>query len=167
MKRIFYFVAATFLLASCTTTSVLTTFDYQEASARNLEPEHTMLLTPLIADLEVSPEKIYYVEREAFAKFPVDDIMVKNMPEFKKIALSRAAKAHDADVLVGTIMDITTDNGQLVIAVSGYVAKYKNFRNATTKDTELIREAQIFRNDLGGAVVSSNRSNVVDVVEER
>ena len=90
------------------------------------------------------------------------------MPEFKKIALSRAAKANNADVLVGTIMDITTENGRLVIAVSGYAAKYKNFRNATTKDADLIREAQIFRNDLGRVIVSSsNKNNVINVVEER
>ena len=100
MKRIFYLFSLAVLLASCATTEVFTTstFDYQEASARNLEPEHTMLLTPLIADLDVSSERIYYVEKEAFARFPINDAMIQNMPEFKKIALSRAAKANNADV---------------------------------------------------------------------
>ena len=113
-----------------------------------------MLVSPVIADLEVSETKVYHVEREVFAESEINESVLNNIAEFKKIALSRAAKAYDADVMVGTIMDVVVEDGQLVVTVSGYPAKYKNFRVATIKDTELVREAIIFKNDLGDDVVS-------------
>ena len=66
------------------------------------------------------------------------------MPELKKIALSKATKLYDADLLVGTIIDvITNDAGLLEITVSGYPAKYTNFRNATKTDIENVQAARI------------------------
>lgn len=125
--------------------------EYQESSARNLEPEHSMMLTPLIADIKVSPTKITYTETEAFKDFPVQKGIEKLMPDFKSIALSRAAKAHHADLLVGTIIDIITNkDGYLEITVSGYPASYVSFRNATLNDIELVRQ---------GKNVSSGKDN--------
>ena len=122
--------------------------EYQESSTRNLEPEHYMVTAPLIADIKVTADKITYTETEAFRKFPITVDNVKDikamMPEFKKIALSRAAKAHNADLLVGTIIDVTTDVGGFIsITVSGYPAKYVNFRNATSQDMDIVRSARI------------------------
>ena len=118
-------------------------FDFQESSARNLEPHHTMLLTPLIADIEVSQTKIKHVEKEAFANYVVDKDVSKHIPGFKKIALSRAAHAYNADVMVGTTIDIVTDNdGHIAITVSGYPAHYKNFRTVTKEELDIIRTAR-------------------------
>lgn len=137
-------------------TNIIRTYEYQESSARNLEPEQTMLVSPLIADLKVSETKIYHVEREAFADIEIDASVINNISEYKKVALSRAARANNADVMVGTIMDIVTENGRLVITVSGYPARYTNFRVATTKDTDLVKEAQLFKNNnLNEVVVST------------
>lgn len=118
-------------------------FDYQESSARNLEPQHTMLLTPLVADLVVSPTKVKHVEKAAFSSYIVDKDVAKYVPGFKKIALSRAAHAHDADVMVGTTIDVDTDSdGHIVITVSGYPAHYKNFRIGTQEELRAIMLAR-------------------------
>lgn len=164
MKKVLFAAVITALCASCAVTqpapapapspNVVRVAEYQEFSARNLEPEQTMLVSPVIADLEVSETKVYHVEREVFAESEINESVLNNIAEFKKIALSRAARAYDADVMVGTIMDVVVEDGQLVVTVSGYPAKYKNFRVATIKDTELVREAIIFKNDLGDDVVS-------------
>lgn len=117
--------------------------DYQESTARNLEPEHFMLLTPLIADLEVSSTKITYTEKAAFLDFPVTTTMIKEIPEFKKIALSRAARSCNADVMVGTTIDVITNaQGLLEITVTGYPAHYRQFRNATLEDIDLIKQTR-------------------------
>lgn len=165
MKKLCLIIGASALFAACGTTAptvtptptvnVIRTYEYQESSARNLEPEQTMVVTPVAADLVVSETKVYHVEREAFKDVRVDASVIKDIAEFKKIALSRAARAHNADVMVGTIMDIVTEDGRLVITVSGYPARYTNFRVATTEDTDLAREAQMFKNDLGNDVVST------------
>ena len=121
---------------------------YQESSTRTLEPDHYMMTAPLIADVIVSSNKITYTEKEAYKIFPVTAGNVEQikamMPELKKIALSKAAKMYDADLLVGTIVDvITNDAGLLEITVSGYPAKYSNFRNATREDIENVQDARI------------------------
>ncbi len=129
---------------------------YYESSVRILEPEQSMLLSPVMADLEVSNYKVIHTEKEAFAEIRITDAVIANMAEFKKIALSRAAKAHNADVLVGTIIDVATVNKRLEITVSGYPAYYRNFRTATKADAELVQSALSVKNrDLESDIVSS------------
>ncbi|MBR5843021.1 MAG: hypothetical protein IKY75_00350 [Bacteroidaceae bacterium] len=147
MKRLLFMLA----LASCAVVAVAqrdTRVVYQESSTRNLEPDHYMMTAPLIADVVVSQQKISYTEKEAYKILPVTAANAEQiksmMPDLKKIALSRAAKTYDADLLVGTIIDvITNDQGFLEITVSGYPAKYTNFRNATRQDIENVQEARI------------------------
>ncbi len=121
---------------------------YQESSTRTLEPDHYVMTAPIIVDVVVSPNKITYTEKEAYKMFPVTvgnaEQLKAMMPELKKIALSKAAKLNDADLLVGTIIDVITNGeGLLEITVSGYPAKYSNFRNATKTDIENVKEARI------------------------
>ena len=144
------------MLTSCATTQIIQTTDYMESDARVLEADQNMLLTPLIADLKVSETKIYYTETEAFANFEVTPTLLQNITEFKKIALSRAARAHKADVLVGATIDIITKNKRLEITVSGYPAHYVKFRNANDKDVELQKELRKVRTEDGAKVVHNN-----------
>lgn len=164
MKRLVLFSLVATTMVGCAVqapiepssqSQIVKTYEYSEATARNLEPEHTMLLTPLIADLSVSNKKIYHVEKEAFKDIVIDQAVIANIDEFKKIALCCAAQESKADVLVGAMVKVETINERLVITISGYPATYKNFRNATTKDTGLIKESQIFQNNLGIAVVDN------------
>lgn len=140
MKKTFFIaVATTCLFASCSSVSnVAPSLEYMESSARVLEAEHNMLLTPVIADLEVSDKKISYTEKEMFANMDVTYALLQNIGELKNIALSRAARANNADVLVGTTIDVVTKNERLEITVTGFPAKYVKFRNANEKDVELL-----------------------------
>jgi hypothetical protein len=148
MKRLFlvFSVAVATMFASCSTTQVLQTVEHMESSTRILDGEQKMLINPIIVDLEVSETKVSYTETEAFANFPVTQFLVDNyMATFKSIAISHAAKAHNADVLVGVSIDVLTKNNRLVITVSGYPAHYTKFRNAKKEDVELIKEANAIR----------------------
>ena len=161
MKRFFLtisVIAAVF--TSCVTTSVVQTTDYMESSARVLEPEQSMLLTPLIADLKVSETKIYYTETEAFANLEVTPTLLKDITGLKKIALSRAARAYNADVLVGSAIDVVTKNQRLVITVSGYPAFYVNFRNAIVKDIEILKSVSKLDTKDGAAVINTPTSQL-------
>lgn len=161
MKRLSLTLAvAIATLTSCATTQVIQNTDYMESYARVLEADQSMLLTPLIADLKVSDTKIYYTETEAFANFEVTPTLLQNITEFKKIALSRAARAHKADVLVGATIDIATKNKRLEITVSGYPAYYVKFRNANEKDIELVKSANTINTKDGADVVKANARTV-------
>lgn len=118
-----------------------TSIDYKESSARNLEPMHSVMVAPLIADLEITGGQITYTEKDAFANYSVDVNVVKYIPDFKKVALSRAARAHKADAIIGATVDVITNAyGHLEITITGYPAKYTNFRNASSEDIKLVRE---------------------------
>ncbi len=174
MKKIFFTVAiAAFSLTSCssfeefTTTNVTNTLEYMESSARVLEADHNMLLTPLIADLEVSDKKISYTEKEMFANLDITQGLLNNISELKKIALSRAARANNADVLVGSTIDIVTNNGRLEITVSGYPAHYVKFRKADNKDVELLKNVYNIKTVNGADIVNSPSSTLnINKVEQ-
>ncbi len=156
MKKYLFIAIAMLLAVACAPTSYIT-YDYNESTARNLEPEHVMLTSPVIADLEVSSTRIKHVERAAFVDIVVDGFAIQkeNMESYKKIALSKAAKAYDADVLVASMIDVQTLDGRLVITVTGFPAKYVNFRKATLEDAELVRRASLMRNNNGDMVILS------------
>lgn len=139
---------------------VLQTMEYMESSARVLEADHNMLLTPLIADLNVSDKKITYTEREMFADLDVTRGLINNIVELKKIALSRAARAYDADVLVGSTIDIVTEKGHIVITVSGYPAQYVKFRKAEEQDIELLKKVYGVKTVDGTNVLTSPSSTL-------
>lgn len=156
MKKITAILTA--ILAACTIASAQSRTDrveYQESSARNLEPQQSVMITPMIADLQLISDKIAYTETEAFAKYPVSQAIVKLVPEFKKIALSRAARAYKADAIVGATIDVITNaEGFLEITISGYPAKYVNFRNARLEDVELVAKAK--------AVTGSDNNKILE-----
>ena len=155
------------LFAGCSTQIVQTT-DYMESQARVLEAEQSMLVTPIIADLKVSDTQIHYTETNAFANFEVTPALLQNITEFKEIALSHAARAYNADVLVGTTIDIVTKNKRLEITVSGYPAHYVKFRNANDKDVELQKELRKVRTEDGAKVVQNNsRAAKLDIQVNR
>lgn len=160
MKKVLFSLSiAVAMLTSCATTTTITQItDYMESSARVLEPEHSMLLSPLIADLKVSETKVYHTETEAFANLEVTPNLIQNISELKKIALSRAARAHKADVLVGASIDVTTKNGRLEIIISGYPAHYTKFRNAAIGEIELLRKAGTLHYKDGTEVINAPKS---------
>ena len=116
---------------------------YTESSARNIEPARGVIAVPLIADLKViSNERIEPYE-EIFP-YQVNAAIVNYVPSFKRTAFFNAAKKYNADALVGALIDVsTTEDGFLKISVTGYPARYTNFRNATAQDTWMVQMYQL------------------------
>lgn len=137
-----------------------TTVDYMESSARYMEPSQSIMTSPMIADLEVIGGSISYTEIEAFKNYEVTEELIQLVPGFKRIALSRAARAHKADVIIGAMVEVITNkNGRLEITITGYPARYTNFRNATSEDMDLVKKGQ--------TVVLDNSSDVLDTPEQQ
>lgn len=163
MKKLLLSVAILVAMTSCatyeyvpqttTTTTTETHLSYSEASTRIVEGRSSFAITPVIADLKVSDKKITHVEIEAFADFNVTRNVINNIETYKSIALCRAAKVHNADVLVGVEIEVETVERHLVITVTGYPAKYTKFRNATEKDLSLVNTAKL--TDKGIAIVAN------------
>lgn len=169
MKKFFLLTVAVLMFAvSASAQQHIEKIEYQESSARNLEPEHLMLLTPLIADLEVSAIKVQHTETKAFENIVITQDVLKMMSELKKVALSRAARECKADVLVGTTIDvITNSNGRLEITVTGYPAMYRNFRKAEAADLEVVEFARRVERENKNAVLVQQPQSNTRVVEKQ
>ncbi len=175
MKKLSFAFAIAVGLVSCSTQQTVTTqrefvdetYEHMESSVRLLEPEHSMFLTPIIADLKVSSTKIQYVEKEMFKDMEITKRMIEiDMPELKKIALSRAARAHNADVLVGATLDVITKDGRIEIYVSGYPATYVAFRNIEDKDIKKLKDVRELNIKKGSDIIDAPNSVLNLNVEE-
>ena len=140
MKRLLLTLSVVTVLTSCAVQTTIPT--YTELSTRVLEPEQKMLLTPVIADLKISDEKIHYSESVSLAGISeVTPSFIQSISELKKIVLCRAARAYNADVLVAPTIDVVTQDNKLEISVSGFPAYYTKIRNVTSDDVELLKVA--------------------------
>lgn len=103
---------------------------FEEAMTRMVEPEVKVYVRPKIADLSInSPERQYYGPYTYKVKNTLTEWEFENL---KTRALYQATKEADADVMVATIFDsytLESDENTLVIEISGFPAKYVNFRN--------------------------------------
>lgn len=137
---------------------------YQEATSRYMEPSQCIMTNPLVADIKVSGKRITYTEQDAFTKFDVTPDIVDMMPNFKKIALCHAAQANNADMIIGATIDVSTsEDGHIVIVISGYPATYANFRNATKADFDIVERGQqmLSKEDAAEAILGNAEANVV------
>ncbi len=128
-------VLALLSMTSCFAPKVQVTkkFHYREASGRNIEPTQNAVVVPMVAHLEVMTEySIEYVE--TFYEIVTPEL-IDNIATYKKIALWNATKKYSADTMVAALINVETNaNGNLVITVCGYPARYKNFRSMKPDD---------------------------------
>ena len=165
MLRICKINVLVFLMLGMTTTlfaqKMDVRVDYMESSARYLEPTQSIMTAPLIADLSVVGGQISYTESEAFKNYEVTEALIDLVPSFKKIALCHAARAHKADMIIGAMVDvITNEKGRLEITITGYPAKYVNFRNATQQDMFLVKQGMSVLFDAEGEALGKPEDNI-------
>jgi hypothetical protein len=94
----------------------------------------------VLADLDVSTTKISYFF------LPSQTVVNGGFENVVNTAVREALIANgNADVLVALEQQVKYDaNGKVEsITVSGYPAKYVNFRNATSQDMDIVRSARI------------------------
>ena len=121
MKKILLLIAAAAAMAACSApTKLVNTASYTKPI------EVVQPATALMADLEVSPEKITYF------MIPSKTVIMGGEENVIRTAVREALLANgNADVLVGMNTQIKYDaDGQPEsITVTGYPAKYVNFRS--------------------------------------
>lgn len=140
---------AVIFMTSCSPYTYTSFMKYDESTVRYMNPVMTaMLVTPTIADLDISKEKISVTEtypntlstNAYYAS--VNDVTIENI---KSYTLSKAAKKYDADVIVSPSYEIhTSENGETIdVTVTGYPAKYINIRNANANDSTAMKVYQL------------------------
>ena len=141
MKKILLFIGLAALVCSCSTTQKAVNYSYSEY--RTISPSQSVYTAPLMADLVVAKDRFTYAERINQKITTMSDAEVDALAKREKeTVMANALKAHNADVIVAPMVNITTDaNHNLVIVICGYAATYKNFRNATEADKWIVEQA--------------------------
>lgn len=121
----------TIAVVSCVSCSTMT---YTMSDSRSIEPVQNVMITPVVADMQVSDQKVQLTET-----LPIRLKSVENLDftvrEYKERLIAKVLKTNNSDVLIGTLVEVTTNgDGFLVMTVTGYPAKYVNFRSATEAD---------------------------------
>ena len=117
---------------------------FEEAVTRAAEPEVKVFIHPLIADLQmIETERQSYGPYTYKIKSP-ENLTIVELENFKKRALYQAVQISDADVLIEPLFDSYIDESdphKLVINLTGFPAKYVNFRNlgSSPDDLEMVR----------------------------
>ncbi len=134
MKKLFLVAAAALMLMGCSAPKIM----YQESSGRNIEPTQNAVIVPMVADLEmVTTEQIEYVET---FEVEVTQEVVGSIDAYKRVALVNATKKYKADTMVAALINVSTrsDGEALIITVTGFPAKYKNWRGMKQEDAWLL-----------------------------
>ena len=108
--------------------SIFSSCSVFEKTTRTKEIPGVVLQTPVLADLDVNNTKV-----TGIAEFK------NSKPDYvRNMAVANALEKSDADVLVSPTYSTTTTAGNISVTVTGYPAKYKNFRPMTSKDTTIL-----------------------------
>lgn len=137
MKKTFLSVCGLLLSMGISAQTQVDNRLFEEAMARYEEPATKAYIIPQIADLQMLSE-----EREIFGpykfKLSKSGILAEGeLANAKGRALYRATIEADADIMIGTLFDsyiIEGDDKYVVVELSGYPAKFVNFRPITLQD---------------------------------
>ena len=122
MKKLFTLLTAVAVLSSCSITKT--------GSSKSIDVLGAGVLhIPVIAELDVQSKK-----QELTKTFS----NVKSIETAKNEVVRELLQKFSADVLVEPTYESSTKNGTTVIAVKGFPASYKNFRNIVESDVKLL-----------------------------
>jgi len=114
---------------------------YSSSESRDFEPRQGVIVTPLLADIKVITQTSVcdsVIFPIIVASIAPNQMMTWVM-EYKKQAMSMMLKKYKADAMIAPLTDVsTTPDGKMKIIVTGYPARYTNFRNATSTDVWLV-----------------------------
>jgi hypothetical protein len=126
----------TFCLALSTVITVSAADDkesklFEEAYARDEEPATVVYIHPQIADMQMLSKDREVYGPYRFKLIKPGSVMEGELENAKARALYRATMESDADLMIGSLYDsyiVENDERYIMVEVSGYPAKYTNFR---------------------------------------
>ncbi len=137
--RIVLAIALVAILSACSVSTMHTA-----SPNTNDVYETTIFHSPMIADLEVQEQKITE-EYECKISWSATDTD-KEIEGLKNYATAEALRKSSADILIEATYEIhispeRSHNSNIIkVVVTGYPATYKNFRNVSPQELELIEK---------------------------
>lgn len=135
MNKYILILALSLLMVSCQVSKTST--------AKSLDIYGTVMHIPVVADLDVKQTKVSITI----------DFQGNLTKSIKDKAIGEALKKTNADILIEPSFEIETKGSSSKITVTGFPASYKNFRNASQGDIELLKAGVIQKSDKSEATV--------------
>lgn len=118
---------------------------FEEATARRIEPQVHVFITPQVADL-----KMLSTEREQYGPYrfemkSLENTSLDDLNSWKIRALYRATLENNADAIIEPLFNcyvLEKDTKTMVIELSGFPVKYVNFRSLGKDD---LREIEMIK----------------------
>ncbi|MGE4346043.1 MAG: hypothetical protein AB7D46_01380 [Flavobacteriaceae bacterium] len=128
MKKVVYLILGGLTIVSCSTpqTSTRTTKSLDIIGAG-------IIHKPVIAELDVKPGRVWHSK-----VFKNSELNLYGSENAKNSVMGELLKANNADVLVEPIYETSSSGSKTTIAVSGFLATYKSFKNIEEKDIKLL-----------------------------
>lgn len=138
MKTCRLFIAAALFMLS--QVSFAQNLHYEGSTVTVVDPGANVATTPVIADESICGER--FTETVVLDQFPANRRNLRYVDTFQALALARLAKEHDADFIIATQTGVCTRDGCFAVTVTGYPARYENFRKPTQEDMNLLWKAR-------------------------
>lgn len=127
IKSLFYIVTISTVMFSCVTRM------NKYSSSPHIDIEEPEIEGyPLMADLSISKEKVKGTATMGFSSG-----IAAPIEECKRSAIGNALISSESDVLIEPFYIIETTESSVTVQVTGFPAKYKNFRKDTEKMAEI------------------------------
>ena len=120
---------------SAAITSCTTTYNSTEAKYADIKSPGVFHM-PLVADLEVQNEQISGENNSITSGTTSEN-------RLREGAIANALERSKADVLIEPVFTKKTENNKITVTVRGWPASYKNFRNMTENDIDLVKMGQV------------------------
>lgn len=118
---------------------------FETSEVHKTAPELRVFVTPMVADLEmIDPAKGREEFQSTFQIKSIDALTEFELINLQNRTMYRFAQEHNADVIVEPIFNtrvMEDDSKRMIITVTGYPAKYVNFRkmDRNSDDFEMVR----------------------------
>lgn len=124
----------------CTAAFAQNSLHYEGNTVTVVEPGANVSTTPIIADETICGER--FTETVVLDQFPATRWNLRYVDDFQALALAQLAQEHDADFIITTQVNVCTQDGHFAVTVTGYPARYENFRKPTQEDMNLLWKAK-------------------------
>ncbi len=164
MKKTYLFVSIFVCVLIGKTYCQNTRINYHSTESRDFEPRQGVIITPLLADLKVITQTSVCdsVDFPILIASIAPGQMESWVSEYKKQAMSLILKKYKADAIIASLTDVnTTPEGRMRITISGYPARYINFRNATSTDTWMVSLYSIIDKNATGTLNAQETKTTV------
>ena len=124
----------------CTAAFAQNNLHYEGNTVTVVEPGANVSTTPIIADESICGER--FTETVVLDQFPATRRNLRYVDDFQTLALAQLAQEHEADFIITTQINVCTQDGFFAVTVTGYPARYENFRKPTQDDMNLLWKAK-------------------------